>query len=163
MKSFIGKMNTKAADLGLKNTHFDSFDGISRPARTTPTPRDLAKLARSAMKQLDVPRRREGDEVHERTRPPSTGGTRTYTWYNTNRCSAPTAAPSASRPAPARLPGTCLVFAATRGDKTVIGVVLTTPRRPPHQDAAKLLDFGFGSSTAQTMHGSDAAAGAQRD
>ena len=29
-KSFIGKMNAKAKALGMKNTNFDSFDGISR-------------------------------------------------------------------------------------------------------------------------------------
>ncbi len=28
-KSFIGKMNSKARELGLRNTHFDSFDGVS--------------------------------------------------------------------------------------------------------------------------------------
>jgi len=45
VKSFIGKMNTAAKNLGLTNTHFDSFDGIG----TAPTIRrqDLTKIASS--------------------------------------------------------------------------------------------------------------------
>ncbi len=30
VKSFLGKMNSSAKSLGLKNTHFDSFDGIGK-------------------------------------------------------------------------------------------------------------------------------------
>lgn len=34
VKSFIGKMNSTAKSLGLKNTHFDSFDGIGNGGTT---------------------------------------------------------------------------------------------------------------------------------
>lgn len=37
-KSFISKMNAKATELGLKNTKFDSFDGISQAGNNYTTP-----------------------------------------------------------------------------------------------------------------------------
>src|SRR5690606_5022248 len=49
VKSFVGKMNADAKKLGLKNTHFDSFDGIGN-GKNYSTPRDLTKIASSALK-----------------------------------------------------------------------------------------------------------------
>ncbi|MFE3139244.1 hypothetical protein [Streptomyces scopuliridis] len=57
--------------------------------------------------------------------------------------------------------GLCLVFAATRGDKTVVGIVLNSTNQ--HTDAAALLDYGFRTSTAKTMKLRKLPAGAQRD
>jgi D-alanyl-D-alanine carboxypeptidase (penicillin-binding protein 5/6) len=52
VKSFIGKMNKQAKDLGLTNTKFDSFDGIGNGSNYS-TPRDLTKIASSAMKSAN--------------------------------------------------------------------------------------------------------------
>ncbi|MFD3872092.1 D-alanyl-D-alanine carboxypeptidase family protein [Streptomyces sp. NPDC058623] len=46
---FIAQMNTKAQTVGMTNTVFDSFDGISPTANNLSTPRDLAKLTQHAM------------------------------------------------------------------------------------------------------------------
>src|SRR5215218_16914 len=45
---FVGKMNDKAKELGLKNTHFENPAGIDHPDNYS-SAADLAKLARAAM------------------------------------------------------------------------------------------------------------------
>lgn len=160
VKSFIGKMNQKAAYLGLTNTHFDSFDGISATGENYTTPRDLAKLARSAMGYSTF-RTVVKTQKTVRYATTSTGGTRTYTWYNTNKLLGSYTGAIGIKTGTGTAAGPCLVFAATRGDKTLIGVVLNGTDR--YNDAAKMLDYGFGTSTASTMKLRSLPAGAQQD
>ncbi|MER5462933.1 serine hydrolase [Streptomyces sp. NPDC002668] len=159
-KSFIGKMNAKATQLGLKNTKYDSFDGISSAGSNYTTPADLAKMARHAFSSAafrDVVKATQ----YKTTATTSTGGTRTYTWYNTNKLLGSYSGAVGIKTGTGTTAGPCLVFAATRGTKTYVGVVLNGTDR--YNDAAKLLDFGFGSSTAQTMELRTLPRGAQRD
>ncbi len=75
-------MNTTARALGLKNTHFDSFDGIGNGSNYS-TPRDLTKLASSAMKfsnfRAVVKTRSTKQKVTTKS-----GGYRYMSWTNTN-------------------------------------------------------------------------------
>ncbi|MET9804037.1 serine hydrolase [Streptomyces sp. NPDC006368] len=159
-KSFITKMNQKAASLGLKNTKFDSFDGISSAGYNYTTPRDLAKIARYAFNFSNF-RAVVKATSYKSTATTSTGGTRTYTWYNTNKLLGSYSGAVGIKTGTGTSAGPCLVFAATRGTKTYIGVVLNATDR--YRDAAKLLDYGFGSSTASTMQLRTLPAGAQQD
>ncbi|WSJ86774.1 serine hydrolase [Streptomyces sp. NBC_01304] len=159
-KSFISKMNKKASTLGMTNTKFDSFDGISPTGNNYSTPKDLAKLAQAAMKKTtfrDVVKSTK--TVRKATT--STGGTRTYTWYNTNKLLGSYNGAIGIKTGTGTAAGPCLVFAATRGGKTVAGVVLNGTDR--YKDAAKMLDYGFGTRTASTMQLRSLPAGAQRD
>lgn len=161
--SFIGKMNAKAKQLGLVNTHFDSFDGISAAGANYTTPWDLAKFARHAMSSAtfrDVVKATSYKTVATT----STGATRTYTWYNTNTLLGSYSGAIGVKTGTGTAAGPCLVFAATRGTKTYVGVVLASSSVTERtKDAAKLLDFGFGSTTAETMTVRSLPAGAQRD
>ncbi|MFE4540812.1 D-alanyl-D-alanine carboxypeptidase family protein [Streptomyces scopuliridis] len=159
-KSFIAKMNAKAAELKLTNTKFDSFDGISQAGNNYTTPRDLAKIAQYAMKWVNF-RTPVKATSYKSTAPTSTGGTRTYTWYNTNKLLGSYSGAIGIKTGTGTAAGPCLVFAATRGGKTLVGVVLNGADR--YNDAAKLLDYGFGSSTAKTMKLRSLPADAQRD
>ncbi|MFJ9030861.1 D-alanyl-D-alanine carboxypeptidase family protein [Streptomyces sp. NPDC102274] len=159
-KSFIAKMNAKAVELKLKNTKFDSFDGISQAGNNYTTPRDLAKIAQYAMKWTNF-RAAVKATSYKSTAPTSTGGTRTYTWYNTNKLLGSYSGAIGIKTGTGTAAGPCLVFAATRGSKTLVGVVLNSADR--YKDAAKLLDHGFGSSTAKTMKLRSLPADAQRD
>ncbi|MFJ5997468.1 D-alanyl-D-alanine carboxypeptidase family protein [Streptomyces sp. NPDC092370] len=159
-KSFISKMNAKADTLGLTNTHFDSFDGNSTQNTNYTTPRDLAKLARSAMKYSTFAGIvKKPKTVQYATT--STGGTRTYTWYNTNQLLGSYSGAIGVKTGTNTPSGPCLVFAATRNEKTVIGVLLNDQYR--YTDAAKLLDYAFGTSSASTMQLRTLPKGAQRD
>jgi D-alanyl-D-alanine carboxypeptidase (penicillin-binding protein 5/6) len=159
-KSFIGKMNTKAADLGLTNTHFDTFDGNSTQNTNYTTPRDLAKLTRSAMKYSTFAGivKRTKTVTYATT---SSGGTRTYTWYSTNKLLGSYSGATGVKTGTNTPAGPCLVFAGTRDGKTVIGVLLNDTNR--FTDAAKLMDYAFGSSSASTMQLRTLPQGAQRD
>ncbi|MFF8448718.1 D-alanyl-D-alanine carboxypeptidase family protein [Streptomyces leeuwenhoekii] len=143
VKSFIGKMNTTAKSLGLKNTHFDSFDGIGNGANYS-TPRDLTKLASSAMKSSTFRTIVKTKKYTAKT-VTKTGSTRTMApWVNTNTLlnnySGTIGVKTGSGPEAKY----CLVFAATRNGKTVIGTVLaSTSATQRETDAKKLLTYGF--------------------
>ena len=142
VKSFIGKMNTTARQLGLKNTHFDSFDGISNGGNYS-TPHDLTKLASNAMRftvfRAVVKTRSTKQKVTTKS-----GGYRYMAWTNTNellgRYSGMTGVKTGSGPEA----GYCLVFAVTRGKKTVIGTVLGAKTEAARaKDVKRVLDYAL--------------------
>ncbi|MGD1219203.1 MULTISPECIES: D-alanyl-D-alanine carboxypeptidase family protein [Streptomyces] len=143
VKSFIGKMNASARSLGLTNTHFDSFDGIGHGSNYS-TPRDLTKLASSAMKNSTFKTIVKTQNTRQKATTKS-GGYRYYDWENTNKplltgYSGTIGVKTGSGPEAKY----CLVFAATRNGKTVIGTVLaSTSITARTSDAKKLLTYGF--------------------
>ncbi|MGR8011919.1 D-alanyl-D-alanine carboxypeptidase family protein [Streptomyces hypolithicus] len=152
--SFISKMNKKAADLGMTNTKYDSFDGISRAGNNVTTPRDLAKLARRAIGNSTF-----GSVVKSiSTRQVASNG-RVYTWHNTNNLLDSYNGAIGIKTGTGSVAGRCLVFAAKRGDRTVVGVVLNDPQR--YTDARKMLDWAFNTRTSMKLR--TLPAGAQQD
>lgn len=159
-KSFISKMNAKATELGLKNTKFDSFDGISQAGNNYTTPRDLATIAQYAMKNSAL-RTVVKTTTIKTSATSSTGATRTYTWHNTNQLLGSYSGAFGIKTGTGTAAGPCLIFAATRNGKTHIGVILNGTDR--YNDAAKLLDYYSGASAAPSMKLRQLPAGAQRD
>ncbi|TPQ16249.1 D-alanyl-D-alanine carboxypeptidase family protein [Streptomyces sporangiiformans] len=143
VKSFIGKMNKQAKDLGLTNTHFDSFDGIGKGANYS-TPRDLTKIASSAMKNSTFRTIVKTKKYTAKTTTKS-GGTRTMApWENTNSLLGTYSGAIGVKTGSGPEAKYCLVFAATRNGKTVIGTVLaSTSATQRTTDAKKLMDYGF--------------------
>ncbi|MFJ9822787.1 D-alanyl-D-alanine carboxypeptidase family protein [Streptomyces sp. NPDC101160] len=142
VKSFIGKMNAEARRLGLTNTHFDSFDGIGNGSNYS-TPRDLTKIASSAMKDSTfrtiVKTKSTSQKVTTKT-----GGYRYMAWTNTNKLLSTYSGAIGVKTGSGPTAKYCLVFAATRGSKTVIGAVLGAPNEANRAaDVKKLLDYGF--------------------
>jgi len=143
VKSFIGKMNTAARSLGLTNTHFDSFDGIGN-GNNYSTPRDLTKIASSAMKNANF-RAIVKTKSYTAKTVTKTGSIRTMvTWTNTNGLLSSYSGTIGVKTGSGPEAGYCLVFAATRGGKTVIGTVLSSTSIPQREaDAKKLMTYGF--------------------
>ncbi|MET9348382.1 D-alanyl-D-alanine carboxypeptidase family protein [Streptomyces termitum] len=142
VKSFIGKMNDEARRMGLRNTHFDSFDGISNGSNYS-TPRDLTKIASSAMQNSTfrtiVKTRSTTQKVTTRS-----GGYRNMAWTNTNKLLSTYSGAIGVKTGSGQQAKYCLVFAATRNNKTVIGTVLAAPSEANRaSDVKKLLDYGF--------------------
>ncbi|MFD5747167.1 D-alanyl-D-alanine carboxypeptidase family protein [Streptomyces sp. NPDC127033] len=156
-ESFISQMNAKADELYLPKTEFDSFDGVGTDSST---PTELAKLARHAMTN-DTFRTVVATKQHKAEAPAANGRTRYYTWNNTNQLLGSYDGVIGIKTGTTTPAGECLVFAATRGDKTLVGTVLNSTDR--YGDAAKMLDYGFGSDTAETMKLRKLPANAQRD
>ncbi|WP_409470872.1 D-alanyl-D-alanine carboxypeptidase family protein [Streptomyces sp. HC307] len=145
VKSFIGKMNTTARNLGLTNTHFDSFDGIGNGANYS-TPRDLTKLASSAMKNSTFRTIVKTKQYTAKTIT-KTGSVRTMApWKNTNGLLGTYSGAIGVKTGSGPEAKYCLVFAATRNGKTVIGTVLASSSIAQREtDAKKLMNYGFTS------------------
>jgi D-alanyl-D-alanine carboxypeptidase (penicillin-binding protein 5/6) len=143
VKSFIGKMNSTASGLGLKNTHFDSFDGIGNNSNYS-TPRDLTKLASSAMKSTTF-RTVVKTKSYTAKTVTKTGSIRTMAaWTNTNTLLSSYSGTIGVKTGSGPEAKYCLVFAATRNGKTIIGTVLaSTSITQRATDATKLLNYGF--------------------
>ncbi|MFF9770349.1 D-alanyl-D-alanine carboxypeptidase family protein [Streptomyces sp. NPDC053086] len=143
VKSFIGKMNTAAKNLHLTNTHFDSFDGIGS-GNNYSTPRDLTKIASSAMKNSTFRTVVKTKSYTAKTKTKS-GGTRTMApWKNTNGLLSSYSGTIGVKTGSGPEAKYCLVFAATRNGKTVIGTVLASSSIAQREaDAKKLLGYGF--------------------
>ncbi|WP_377270142.1 D-alanyl-D-alanine carboxypeptidase family protein [Peterkaempfera sp. SMS 1(5)a] len=135
--NFISKMNAKAKALGLKGTHFDSFDGISPTGKNYITPRSLALLTRFALHSGNI----RTIVATTKTRQKATNG-RIYTWYNTNQLLGAYKGVTGVKTGTSTPSGPCLVFAATRNGRPVIGVLLYDSSR--FTDAAKILNWTYG-------------------
>lgn len=141
--SFIRKMNQTADDLGLKNTQFDSFDGISQAGDNYTTPADLAKLTRHALED-DTFR----TVVSTQTATEEATNGRVYTWYNTNQLLGSYDGAIGVKTGTGTAAGACLVFAAERDGRLVIGVVLGAPSTDDrYADAVRMLDWAYGTES----------------
>jgi D-alanyl-D-alanine carboxypeptidase (penicillin-binding protein 5/6) len=143
VSSFVGKMNSAAKDLKLKNTHFDSFDGIGK-GNNYSTPRDLTIIASSAMKNSTFRSIVKTKSYRAKTIT-KTGSTRTMaTWTNTNTLLSSYRGAIGVKTGSGTQAKYCLVFAATRNGRTVIGTVLASSSVTQRgTDATKILDYGF--------------------
>ncbi|MEV6113323.1 serine hydrolase [Streptomyces sp. NPDC052109] len=145
--SFIGKMNAKARELGLTNTHFDSFDGVSN-GNNYASPRDLAKLAGVALKNTTF-KKVVGTKVYKdmQSYRPGGGTHAMAEWDNTNKLLGSYRGAIGVKTGSGPEAQFCLVFAATRGGRTVVGTVLAdTSAAQRFTDATKILDYGFAQS-----------------
>ncbi|MFJ6085627.1 D-alanyl-D-alanine carboxypeptidase family protein [Streptomyces sp. NPDC092369] len=143
VSNFIGKMNTTARNLGLTNTHFDSFDGIGNGGNYS-TPRDLTVLASNAMKSSTLRTVVKTKKYTAKTIT-KTGSTRTMAaWTNTNTLLSSYSGTIGVKTGSGAEAKYCLVFAATRNGKTVYGTVLASTNATQRAtDATKLLNYGF--------------------
>ncbi|MFB7308824.1 D-alanyl-D-alanine carboxypeptidase family protein [Streptomyces sp. NPDC056192] len=142
VKSFIGKMNASAKSLGLKNTHFDSFDGIGNGSNYS-TPRDLTKIASSAMKNSTFRAVVKTKSTKQKVTTKS-GGYRYMSWSNTNTMLSSYSGAIGVKTGSGPTAKYCLVFAATRNGKTVIGTVLaSTSATTRTADMKKIMDYSF--------------------
>ncbi|MGY0056012.1 D-alanyl-D-alanine carboxypeptidase family protein [Streptomyces sp. LZ34] len=157
-KSFIAQMNKKASALGMTKSHYDTFDGISDGGQNYTTPRDMAKLARHALGNATLATVVKSVDTIQKA-PAANGRTRSYYWNNTNRLLGSYSGAIGIKTGTGTAPGRCLVFAAKRNGRTVVGVILNAPKRYP--DAKKMLDWAFNSST--TVKWRQLPEGAQQD
>ena len=133
--SFIEKMNERAAELGMKNTHFNSCTGLDTEDHYT-TARDIAIMSRELMK-------------HDRIKQYSTIWMDTvrdgaFTLSNTNKLIRFYDGATGLKTGFTDDAGYCLSATATRDSLSLIAVVLggqTSDQR--FNDAKALLNFGF--------------------
>ncbi|MFE3548292.1 D-alanyl-D-alanine carboxypeptidase family protein [Streptomyces kronopolitis] len=137
---FVRQMNVEAQQLGMTGTNFDSFDGISQ-GNNHSTARDLAKLGQRAMLQpmfVDIVKNKQ----FKAEAPAANGHIRYYTWDNTNKLLTSYDGALGIKTGSGPEDGYCLVFAAKRDNRTLVGAILKDDQGR-FDDAAKMLDWGF--------------------
>ncbi|MFJ6748411.1 D-alanyl-D-alanine carboxypeptidase family protein [Streptomyces sp. NPDC091266] len=151
VRSFIEQMNARAKALGLRHTKYDSFDGISAHGRNYTTPRDLVQLARHALENRTF----AAVVKSARTRQRAANVHRTYTWYNTNKLLGSYQGALGIKTGTGTRAGACLVFAAERGGRTVVGALLDD-NSGRYRDAVRMLDYAFRTAGTEWARRGDA-------
>jgi serine-type D-Ala-D-Ala carboxypeptidase (penicillin-binding protein 5/6) len=143
---FVAKMNKEAAALGMTATHYLNVDGLPTSSRAEghSTPHDLVLLARYAMTSTNF------KAVVARTSYSLAKGSghAAYKWTSTNRLLGSYSGAIGIKTGHTNAAGYSLVFAAERGGRTLIGLLLnatSTDANRRFTDAAKVLDWGFGA------------------
>lgn len=118
---FIQEMNEEAARLGMANTGYENPHGLTAKGHRT-TASDMAKLAVAAMRN-DLFREIVATRQYVCHVQSVDGYTRDAVWNNTNRL-LKLEGYSGIKTGTTDPAGACLVSCATRGERTVIGVIL---------------------------------------
>ena len=144
LDAFIAKMNAEAQQMGLTSTYFSNFDGLPWPTEhsTWSTPADLITLGRHAMR-YGVFRAIVGQASYSLR---AGDGHHAYKWQNTNPLIGRYAGAIGIKTGDTKAAGNCLLFEATRGGLTLIGVTLGTPGGDISDTgpaAIKVLNWGF--------------------
>jgi D-alanyl-D-alanine carboxypeptidase (penicillin-binding protein 5/6) len=145
LNAFIARMNATAAQLGMKDTHFTSPDGLPYPTETSTysTPSDLLTLGLLAMRYPAFQSIVDLRFYHL----PKGPGHHEYWWDNTDHLIGSYQGALGIKDGYTDGAGHCLLFEAIRNGRTLIGVVLDSPATGPAagaQDAGRMLNWGFG-------------------
>ncbi|HET8895488.1 MAG TPA: D-alanyl-D-alanine carboxypeptidase family protein [Gaiellaceae bacterium] len=140
---FVGWMNERARELGLKDTHFTRADGLDAPGHVS-SARDVAVLAQLAM-QVPIVR----DIVAERTDTIENGAVRLHTWNDLLGVFPGTIGVKTGHTNDA---GWCEVAAVRASGYTVYAVVLGSPTRSQRNaDLERLLGWGISQYRTATL------------
>lgn len=142
--AFVEAMNRRASQLGLQHTHYNNPIGYEDPRHTT-TVRDLALLAKEAMKH---------PEFATLVRIPSltvfsADKVTTHALKSTNELLGKFPGIEGIKTGWTQEAGECFVAQATRGNQTYIVVVLHSPDR--FKEASALLEWAFENYTTQSV------------
>lgn len=143
-EAFVEMMNQRAADLGLKNTHFVTPSGLDAEGHHS-TARDMAFLARAALKNPDFLAICSSKNAQlEFGNPPF------KRWLkNSNKMLQNYEGAIGVKTGFTDEAGRCLVSAAQRDGVTLICVTLNDPN--DWQDTADLFNYGFSQVTVQQI------------
>ena len=144
LDAFVARMNATAAQMGMKDTHFTSPDGLPYTTGTSTysTPSDLLTLGLAAMR---YPAFRSIVDLRFYHLPKGHGHHQ-YWWDNTDALIGSYPGAVGIKSGYTDGAGHCLLFAAVRNGRELIGVVLDSPATGPAagaQDAGRMLNWGF--------------------
>lgn len=138
--AFVSRMNTKAAALGLADTHFVNPIGLDDPSHYT----SAADLARAATELTSRYPQVAAMAAVDRLTLPATGTHHAYSLYNLNELIRSYPGATGLKTGWTGHAGGCLIATATRGGRHLLVVVMGSGR--VFQDAVALLDYGFATT-----------------
>ena len=144
LDAFVARMNATAVRMGMTHTHFTSPDGLPYPTGTATysTPSDLLTLGLAAMRYPVFRSIVDLRFYHL----PKARGHHEYWWDNTDELIGSYPGAVGIKSGYTDDAGHCLLFAAVRNGRELIGVVLDSPVTGPAaaaQDAERMLNWGF--------------------
>lgn len=137
-EAFVAKMNATARSLGLTGTRYANADGLPTPGKGGySTAVDQVKLAQAALKDPTF-KTVVSRKVHKVAK-----GTdhRAHTWRNTNKLLGMTDDVLGVKTGYTDAAGFCLLFAAERNGRQVVGVLLGDQNERRFTEAEQLLDY----------------------
>lgn len=138
-QAFIAKMNAKAQELGLNDTHFENPSGLPSDNHYT-TAHELAKIAAAAMH----------DPLFRSIVATTDHTVGTHTLHNGNRMLQKYEDAIGVKTGFTKAAGRCLVSAAERNGRTLIAVTLNAP--DDWNDHITMLEQGFAQYHMVTIH-----------
>ena len=150
LSAFVARMNAAAAQMGLRDTHFASPDGLPYPTETSTysTPYDLVQLGLAAMRFAAFHSIVDRQFYHLSKGP----GHHQYWWDNTSALIGTYPGAVGIKDGYTDTAGHCLLFEAVRHGRALIGVVLGSPATgvaAAAQAAGQMLNWGFSLRTAR--------------
>ena len=144
LNAFVARMNTTAARMGMRHTHFTSPDGLPYPTETSTysTPSDLLTLGLAAMRYPAFRSIVDQSFYHL----PKGRGHHQYWWDNTDDLIGTYPGAVGIKTGYTDDARHCLLFEAIRDGRALIGDVLDSPATGPAagaQDAVRMLNWGF--------------------
>lgn len=140
VEGFAKKMNAKAEELGMENSHFINPNGLPAVGQHS-TARDMAKLAAAAYKSKAI---REAVRLKELRWENPDGDVTVY--HNTNRVLSSLECCNGMKTGYTVAAGFCLVSSASSGGRDVIAVVLGDAKAFVWNDSHNLLSWALGLS-----------------
>ena len=129
LDAFVARMNATAAQMGMKNTHFTSPDGLPYPTETSTysTPSDLLMLGLAAMRYRAFRSIVDLRFYHL----PKGRGHHEYWWDDADGLIGSYPGAVGIKSGYTDDAGHCLLFEAVRNGRALIGVVLDSPATGP--------------------------------
>lgn len=147
---FVGLMNKRAVEIGMKDSHFINPDGYHHDGHYS-TACDLALLSKKAM---EYPLFRQVVAVPVFT-PGNSADSQNLVWENTNEllvAGSPHYYSGAIgiKTGHTEQAGYCLAAAAARADRQLLSVILNSSETGVFKDTINLLNYGFDSPQIRT-------------
>lgn len=146
-EDFAVRMNERAAELGLQNTHFVTPSGLDDEAHYS-TAYDMAQLAREALKNTEFRRLCSSSTLQVEFLEPA----KKVSYTNHNKLLRMYEGCIGVKTGFTKKSGRCLVSAAERDGVTLIAVTLNAP--DDWNDHTALLDYGFSTLKSVSFDGS---------
>ncbi len=146
-EAFVARMNEKAAELGMENTHFVDCCGLTDSKEHYTTARDVALMSRELLARFPQVTDYSKIWMEDITHVTAKGSSR-FTLTNTNKLLRAFDGCDGLKTGSTSYAKYCLSATAQRNGIRLIGTIMTAPdSRTRFAEAAKILGYGFARCT----------------
>ena len=149
-QAFVERMNERARDLGMKNTHFVDCCGLTESQEHYTTPYDIALMSRELISRYPEVLTYSSVWMEDITHVTRKGSSK-FTLTNTNKLLRSYNGCNGLKTGSTSKALFCVSATALRNDIQLISVIMAGPdSKTRFKEAAQLLDYGFGKCRLYT-------------